>query len=33
MNLGPMYQQIADNRKDAPELRECVEKTVQELLK
>src|SRR5262249_1034869 len=33
MALGPMYQQIADNRKDAPELRACVEKTVQQLLK
>lgn len=33
MALGSMYQQIADNRKDATELRDCVEKTVQQLLR
>lgn len=32
MIFGSMYQQIADNRKDASELRDCVEKTVQQLL-
>ncbi|MBZ5539548.1 MAG: Z1 domain-containing protein [Acidobacteriia bacterium] len=33
MSNGTMYQQIALNRNDAPELRECVERTVQQLLR
>lgn len=33
MAMGPMYRQIADNRNDANELRDCVERTVQQLLK
>jgi hypothetical protein len=33
MGLGPMYQQIAKNRDDAPELIECVERTVSQLLR
>src|ERR1700677_1864287 len=32
MALGSMYKQIADNRKDASELRKCIEDTVQQLL-
>src|ERR1700722_1197087 len=33
MNLGTMYQQIAESRKDGGELRECVKKTVRQLLR
>jgi hypothetical protein len=33
MALGSMYHEIADNRKDAVELRDCVERTVQLLLR
>ncbi|HSY64603.1 MAG TPA: Z1 domain-containing protein [Terriglobales bacterium] len=32
MTLVSMYRQIADSRKDATELRDCVQKTVQQLL-